>query len=73
MYILDYTSIYILICPHKSTMPSLQIYLNQRLFDFVRQDKSRIIQQALKEYIARHSDNTDANPSPASQDNNLPE
>jgi len=34
-------------------MPSLQIYLNQELFDFVRQDKSRIIQKALKEYIAR--------------------
>ena len=31
-------------------MPTIQIYLNQELFDFVKKDKSKIIQQALKEY-----------------------
>jgi hypothetical protein len=30
-------------------MPTIQIYLNQELFDFVRKDKSKIIQKALNE------------------------
>ena len=30
-------------------MPTLQIYLNQELFDFVKKDKSKIIQKALNE------------------------
>jgi len=30
-------------------MPTIQIYLNQELFDFVKKEKSKIIQQALKE------------------------
>ena len=32
-------------------MPTIQIYLNQELFDFVKNDKSKIIQQALQDYI----------------------
>lgn len=31
-------------------MPSIQIYLDEELFEFVKKDKSKIIQQALKEY-----------------------
>ena len=31
-------------------MPTIQIYLNQELFDFVKKNKSKIVQQALKEY-----------------------
>ena len=34
-------------------MPAIQIYLNQQLFDFVKDDKSKIIQQALKELIKK--------------------
>ena len=30
-------------------MPTIQIYLNQELFDFVKADKSKIIQRALIE------------------------
>jgi len=30
-------------------MPSVQIYLNEELFEFIKADKSRIVQQALKE------------------------
>ena len=35
-------------------MPAIQIYLNQELFDYVKKDKSKIIQQALKEYKEKH-------------------
>jgi hypothetical protein len=35
-------------------MPTIQIYLNQELFDFVKKEKSKIIQQALKEYKGKH-------------------
>ena len=38
-------------------MPSIQIYLDEELFEFVRNDKSKIIQQALKEYKEKHADN----------------
>jgi metal-responsive CopG/Arc/MetJ family transcriptional regulator len=40
-------------------MPTIQIYLNQELFDFVKKEKSKIIQQALQDYIEklRHSQN----------------
>jgi len=40
-------------------MPTIQIYLNQELFDFVKKEKSRIIQQALQDYIEKlkHSQN----------------
>jgi hypothetical protein len=48
-------------------MPTIQIYLNQELFDFVKKNKSRIIQQALTEYKEKltakkrcSSPNTDA-------------
>jgi len=54
-------------------MPSLQIYLNQELFDFVRHDKSRIIQKALKEYIARRKNKKSTTPSPASCCTDTPE
>lgn len=37
-------------------MPAIQIYLNQELFDFVKKDKSKIIQKALKEYKQKHAD-----------------
>jgi len=30
-------------------MPSVQIYLNEELFEFIKADKSRMVQQALKE------------------------
>ena len=36
-------------------MPAIQIYLNQQLFDFVKDDKSKIIQQALKELIQKQN------------------
>jgi hypothetical protein len=53
-------------------MPSVQIYLNQQLFDFIKKDKSRIVQKALKQYIASHTDNTDSAPCPAYKDSALP-
>ena len=53
-------------------MPTLQIYLNQELFDFVKKEKSKIVQQALKEYKQKHapqksgsSPNTDDTDAPA--------
>ena len=36
-------------------MPAINIYLPEELFEYVKQDKSKIIQQALKEYVARHT------------------
>jgi len=36
-------------------MPTIQIYLNQELFDYVKKDKSKIIQQALKEFRQTHA------------------
>jgi len=40
-------------------MPSVQVYLNEELFEFIKKDKSRIIQQALGDYIEKlkHSQN----------------
>ena len=40
-------------------MPTIQIYLNQELFEFIKKNKSRIIQQALQDYIEKlkHSQN----------------
>jgi hypothetical protein len=32
-------------------MPVITIYLNQQLWEFVKNDKSRIIQQAIKELM----------------------
>jgi len=48
---LQYLYIYIPISLYGHTMPSIQIYLDQKLFEFVKKDKSKIIQQALKQYI----------------------
>ena len=31
-------------------MPSVQIYLNEELFEFIKANKSKIVQQALKEF-----------------------
>ena len=36
-------------------MPTIQIYLNQELFDFVKKEKSKIIQQALKEFKEKNN------------------
>ena len=40
-------------------MPSVNIYLNEELFEFIKKDKSKIIQQALHDYIEKlkHSQN----------------
>ena len=35
-------------------MPSIQIYLDEELFEFVKKDKSKIVQQALREYKEKH-------------------
>jgi hypothetical protein len=32
-------------------MPVINIYLPQELFELVKKDKSKIVQQALKEYV----------------------
>ncbi len=37
-------------------MPVINIYLDEELFEFVKNDKSKIIQQALKEYIKRYNE-----------------
>jgi len=34
-------------------MPSINIYLNEELFEFVKADKSKIIQKALEDYIKK--------------------
>ena len=44
-------------------MPTIQIYLNQELFDLVKHEKSKIVQLALKEYKQRHAtENTNSSP-----------
>ena len=35
---------------HRNTMPVINIYLSQELWEFVKDDKSKIVQQALREY-----------------------
>ena len=56
---MSYLYTYIHISPHTITMPSIQIYLDEELFEFVKNDKSKIIQQALKEYKEKHADKED--------------
>ena len=34
-------------------MPVINIYLSQELLEFIKDDKSKIVQQALKEYIEK--------------------
>ena len=34
-------------------MPVINIYVDEQLFEFVKKDKSKIVQQALKEYIEK--------------------
>ena len=47
---LQYRYLYIA-CPLLNpTMPPIQVYLNEELFEFVKKNKSKIVQQALKEY-----------------------
>jgi hypothetical protein len=36
-------------------MPVINIYLDEELFEFVKTDKSKIIQQALKEFKESHN------------------
>ncbi len=36
-------------------MPVITIYLNQQLWEFVKNDKSRIIQQAIKEFMNKNT------------------
>ena len=36
-------------------MPAINIYLPEELFEYVRKNKSKIIQQALKEYKDKHN------------------
>ena len=43
-------------------MPTIQIYLNQELFDYVKKDKSKIIQQALKEYKQNRANKKSCSP-----------
>ena len=45
-----YLCIYIGMPPHIFTMPVINIYLDEELFEFVKKNKSKIIKQALKEY-----------------------
>jgi hypothetical protein len=35
-------------------MPVINIYLDNELYELVKEDKSKIIKQALKEYKERH-------------------
>jgi hypothetical protein len=48
-------------------MPVINIYLDEELFEFVKNDKSKIIQQALEEFKEKqkHSTPHDAPPSPS--------
>lgn len=52
-------------------MPTIQIYLNQELFDFVKKEKSKIIQQALQEYKHKHADKKSCS-SPHTDDTDAP-
>ncbi len=36
-------------------MQANNIYFPEEFFEYVKQEKSKIIQQALKEYVARHT------------------
>ena len=49
-YISDYLYIYIAMSPFSKKMPVINIYLSQELFDFIKKNKSKIVQQALQEY-----------------------
>lgn len=51
MCISDYLYIYIVRVPVFLIMPVINIYLPQELFELVKKDKSKIVQQALKEYV----------------------
>ena len=35
-------------------MPSVNIYLNEELFEYVKKNKSKIIQEALQEHKEKH-------------------
>jgi len=35
-------------------MPNLTIYLNEELYEYVKKDASKIIQEALREHIEKH-------------------
>jgi hypothetical protein len=41
-------------------MPVINIYLDNELYELVKEDKSKIIKQALKEYKERHDQDTEA-------------
>ena len=49
----QYIYVYIAIELYVPTMPSIHIYLDEKLFEFVKDNKSKIIQQALKELIKK--------------------
>ncbi len=51
----------------RSKMPVINIYLDEELFEFVRKDKSRIIQQALAELKEKQMNSSprDNPPAPA--------
>lgn len=62
-------------------MPAINIYLPEELFELVKANKSKIIQQALKEYQQRHTPAAYATPpnpypsrpaSPVPQNNSHP-
>lgn len=37
-------------------MPVINIYLDEELFEFVKEDKSKIVQEALKAYIEKQQE-----------------
>jgi len=51
LYIYSYRYIYIAAAPSIDTMPVITIYLNESMWEFVKHDKSRLIQQAIKELM----------------------
>ena len=50
MYMLDYHKAYILTCCQIFTMPTITVYLNDELYDFVKGRASEVIQNALMDY-----------------------
>jgi len=52
---LDYHNAYILTCCHIFTMPTITVYLNDELYDFVKGRASEVIQKSLMDYIKKTS------------------
>ena len=54
IYLFIYRYLYISIETQRN-MPTINIYLSEELFEYVKNNKSKIIQEALKEFKEKHT------------------